>query len=82
MTAPPGYDALRAITAALVDPTTAHLLDQTWSDVGGDPDFHAAVLAAKREVVGTLLVPERHRLVRRAAEFAPDADACAGSTRP
>ncbi|MGA9747832.1 MAG: malto-oligosyltrehalose synthase, partial [Nocardioides sp.] len=66
-----GYDALRAISAALVDPTTAHLLDQSWSDVGGDPDFHAAVLAAKREVVGTMLAPERHRLVRRAAEFAP-----------
>ena len=69
-----GYDALRAITAALVDPTTAPLLEEAWHDVGGAHDFEAVVAEAKRELVGSVLVPERDRLVRRAAEFVADAD--------
>ncbi|RYU15680.1 malto-oligosyltrehalose synthase [Nocardioides iriomotensis] len=69
-----GYDALRAITAALVDPTTASLLEESWRGVGGAADFEAVVEEAKREVVGSVLVPERDRLVRRAAEFADGVD--------
>ena len=69
-----GYDALRAITAALVDPTTASLLEDSWRSVGGPADFEAVVDEAKREVVGTVLVPERDRLVRRALEFVDGAD--------
>jgi (1->4)-alpha-D-glucan 1-alpha-D-glucosylmutase len=68
-----GYDAIRAITAALVDPTTAPLLEETWRATGAGDDYPAAVEAAKREVVGRLLVPERSRLVRRAAELLPGA---------
>ena len=64
-----GYDAIRAVTAALVDQTTAPLLEETWSAAGAGHDYAAGVEAAKREVVGRLLVPERSRLVRRAAEF-------------
>ena len=70
-----GYDAIRAITAALVDPTTAPLLEETWRQAGGGHDYAATVEATKREVVGVLLAPERARLVRRATEFLPDTDA-------
>jgi (1->4)-alpha-D-glucan 1-alpha-D-glucosylmutase len=69
-----GYDALKAVTAALVDPTTAPLVEETWQAAGGGDDFEAAVAQAKREVVDTLLGPERSRLTRRAAAFVPDAD--------
>ncbi len=30
-----GYDALRAVTAALIDPTTSPLIAGTWTEVGG-----------------------------------------------
>ncbi len=66
-----GYDALRAVSAALVDPTTAPTLQETWARTGADGDYASAVDAAKREVVDRLLGPERSRLVRRAAEFVP-----------
>ena len=69
-----GYDALRAVTAALVDPTTAPLLTEAWRSVGGGDSFEAVVDASKREVVSTVLVPERDRLVRRAVEFVDGAD--------
>jgi (1->4)-alpha-D-glucan 1-alpha-D-glucosylmutase len=69
-----GYDALRAVTATLADPTTAGALTDAWKATGGEPELEATVERAKREVVDRLLVPERRRLVRRAAEALPDLD--------
>jgi (1->4)-alpha-D-glucan 1-alpha-D-glucosylmutase len=69
-----GYDALRAVTAALIDPTTAPLIADTWSKVDGGTEFDAFVAEAKREVVTTILVPEQRRLARRAREILPEAD--------
>ena len=69
-----GYDALRAVTAALVDPTTSPLIADTWTEVGGRDDFAEFVADAKREVVTNILGPERRRLARRACEVLPDAD--------
>jgi (1->4)-alpha-D-glucan 1-alpha-D-glucosylmutase len=69
-----GYDGLRAITAALVDPTTAPLVNQTWHAAGGDPAFGPVAERSKREVVATLLGPEVARLTRRAAEICPQTE--------
>ena len=69
-----GYDALRAVTAALIDPTTSPLIADTWTEVGGRDDFEEFVADAKREVVLGILGPERRRLTRRACEILPDAD--------
>ncbi len=69
-----GYDALRAVTAALLDPTSAPALEDAWARAGGRDDFEAEVAEAKREVVTRLLGPERARLARRAHEALPDAD--------
>ena len=70
-----GYDALHAVTAALIDPTTAPLIADVWSQTGGGDDFHVFVEDAKREVVSSILGPERQRLVRRAREALPGVDA-------
>jgi (1->4)-alpha-D-glucan 1-alpha-D-glucosylmutase len=69
-----GYDALRAVTAALIDPTTSPLIASTWTEVGGRDDFEEFVADAKREVVLGILGPERRRLARRAAEILPGSD--------
>ena len=69
-----GYDALRAVTAALVDPTTAPALTRAWEATGVSEDLHAMVGAAKRDVVRDLLGPEHARLTRRAVEALPDLD--------
>ncbi len=70
-----GYDALKAVTSALTDPATAPALDAWWRRTGGDPSVSHVVADAKRVVVDELLVPERARLVRRAADCLPDVDA-------
>lgn len=69
-----GYDALRVVQAALVDPASAQVLDETWAATGGTPRLADAVEAAKRHVVGTGLGPEVERLTRRAREALPDHD--------
>ncbi|HET6627514.1 MAG TPA: malto-oligosyltrehalose synthase [Nocardioidaceae bacterium] len=69
-----GYDALLAVSTALVDPAATPVLDRTWGEAGGDPDLEAAVERAKRAVVDDLLGPELQRLTRRAREVFPDAD--------
>ncbi|MBA2463846.1 MAG: malto-oligosyltrehalose synthase, partial [Nocardioidaceae bacterium] len=69
-----GYDALRAITAALVDPTTAPVLTEAWESTGATTGLPSAMDTAKREVVDRLLGPERARLVRRAGEALPDVE--------
>lgn len=70
-----GYDALRVVQAALVDPASAPVLDETWTAAGGSPDEHAVVEEAKRRVVADALGPEVSRLTRRAHEALPTMDA-------
>ncbi|HSJ20596.1 MAG TPA: malto-oligosyltrehalose synthase [Nocardioidaceae bacterium] len=69
-----GYDAMRAVTAALVDPVAAPALDECWHESGGGLDLPDAVERAKRKVVDELLGPEVSRLTRRACESFPDLD--------
>jgi len=69
-----GYDAIRAVSAALVDPATEPVLTQTWVEAGGHPEVELSVQRAKRQVVDELLGPELQRLTRRAREALPDAD--------
>jgi (1->4)-alpha-D-glucan 1-alpha-D-glucosylmutase len=69
-----GYDALHAVTAALIDPTTAPLIADVWAQTGGGDDLDVFIDQAKREVVTTILGPERRRLTRRAREALPGAD--------
>lgn len=69
-----GYDAAKALTTGLVDRAMAPALQQAWERTGGDPSLHHTVLESKRLVVDEVLLPERRRLVRRAAEALPDAD--------
>lgn len=69
-----GYDAMRAVSAALVDPVTLPVLDECWVEAGGGLDLENAVERAKRTVVDDLLGPEVERLTRRACEALPDLD--------
>jgi (1->4)-alpha-D-glucan 1-alpha-D-glucosylmutase len=69
-----GYDAMRAVTAALVDPAALPVLDDCWVEAGGGLDLEIAVERAKRKVVDELLGPEVQRLTRRACDALPDAD--------
>ncbi|HEX5560513.1 MAG TPA: malto-oligosyltrehalose synthase [Nocardioidaceae bacterium] len=69
-----GYDAAKAVSAALVDGATATALQETWVDLGGDPSLEHTIEESKRLVVDEVLVPERRRLVRRAREALPEAD--------
>jgi len=69
-----GYDALQAVTAALVDPASAPTLTDCWLRAGGDPDLAHTEQRAKRLVVEDLLGPEVRRLTRRAREVFPDDD--------
>ncbi|WP_018158043.1 malto-oligosyltrehalose synthase [Demetria terragena] len=69
-----GYDALRVVQAALTDPESADVLDETWAATGGEPDFSVVVAEAKRQVVEQSLAPEVERLTRRAREALPDLD--------
>lgn len=69
-----GYDAMRVVTAALVDPAALPELDETWAEAGGGLGLEHAVERAKRKVVDELLGPEVHRLTRRACEALPDID--------
>ena len=67
-----GYDAMRAVSAALVDTSALPTLDQAWTEAGGGLDLEHAVERAKRTVVDELLAPEVLRLTRRAHESRPD----------
>ena len=69
-----GYDALQAVTAALVNPASAPTLTECWVRAGGDPDLAHTEQRAKRLVVEDLLGPEVRRLTRRAREVFPDDD--------
>ena len=69
-----GYDALLAVSAALVDPATQPVVTETWVEAGGHPEVELSVQSAKRQVVDELLGPEVQRLTRRAREVLPDHD--------
>ncbi|MFZ5847361.1 MAG: malto-oligosyltrehalose synthase [Actinomycetota bacterium] len=69
-----GYDAMRAVTTALVDPEPLPVLDECWVQAGGGLDLENAVERAKRKVVDELLGPEVQRLTRRACDALPDLD--------
>ena len=69
-----GYDALKAVSAALVDPKAEPVLTRTWVEAGGQPEVELSVQRAKRQVVAELLGPELQRLTRRAREVLPEAD--------
>jgi (1->4)-alpha-D-glucan 1-alpha-D-glucosylmutase len=69
-----GYDAAKAISAALVDGATAPALQYAWEGTGGEPSLERVVEASKRLVVDEVLLAERHRLVRRAREALADVD--------
>ncbi|WP_226346381.1 malto-oligosyltrehalose synthase [Agilicoccus flavus] len=69
-----GYDAMRAIQAALVDTDAAADISGAWQSAGGEPAASDAVEAAKRQVVQESLVPEVDRLTRRAREVRGDLD--------
>ena len=69
-----GYDANAAITAALVDPTTADAVSTAWFATGGEPHLDVEVDRCKRQAVEALLQPEMGRLVRRAVEALPGHD--------
>lgn len=72
-----GYDAMAAITAALVDDAAAPTIDEVWQRALAEGDAHdaeAAAADAKRFVVENGLVAEVERLTRRAHEVRPDLD--------
>ena len=69
-----GYDAMRAVTGALVDPETLPVLDECWVEAGGGLDLPHAVERAKRTVIDDLLGPEVQRLTRRACDARTDLD--------
>lgn len=69
-----GYDANAAIMTALVDPTTAAVVTDTWVATGGVPDLQDEVDRSKRLVVHELLAPEVNRLLRRATQALPALD--------
>lgn len=80
-----GYDALRAITAALVDatPEAADAVRTAWEDdARGEPSLHVVERTSKRDVLELSFRPETARLARRAAEARPDlpADGLAQAT--
>jgi (1->4)-alpha-D-glucan 1-alpha-D-glucosylmutase len=74
-----GYDAILAITHALLDPAGCAALTALYEQMsGGDTDYEAVVEQSKRDAVERVLVPEVERLVREitpiaAGEFTPDA---------
>jgi (1->4)-alpha-D-glucan 1-alpha-D-glucosylmutase len=69
-----GYDAAKVVAAALADRAAAPALQEAWEATGGEPSLEKVIEGSKRQVVDEVLVPERHRLVRRAREALVDAD--------
>lgn len=69
-----GYDALRAISGALVDttPQVVDVLKGAWQDAGGEAGLDVSERVSKRRVLQLLLTPEVGRLARLAALARPD----------
>jgi (1->4)-alpha-D-glucan 1-alpha-D-glucosylmutase len=66
-----GYDAMRAIQAAMVPPVGPEL-DERWRAAGGEPSLERVEIEAKSLVVRHLFEPEVRRLAARAASAAAD----------
>ena len=67
-----GYDAMRAIQAAMVPPVGPDL-DERWRAAGGEPSLERVEIEAKSLVVRHLFEPEVRRLAARAVSAAADA---------
>ena len=67
-----GYDALRAIQAAVVPPLGPEL-DERWQAAGGEPSLERVEVEAKSLVVRNLFEPEVRRLARAAIAAAAGA---------
>jgi (1->4)-alpha-D-glucan 1-alpha-D-glucosylmutase len=67
-----GYDALRAIQAAMAPPVGTEL-DERWRATGGEPSLERVEIEAKSLVVRSLFEPEVQRLARAAVAAAGDA---------
>jgi (1->4)-alpha-D-glucan 1-alpha-D-glucosylmutase len=63
-----GYDAITAVQTAL-SPPSGRRLDDLWSGIAGQASVADVELAAKRQVVSTLLAPEVARLARVVREI-------------
>jgi (1->4)-alpha-D-glucan 1-alpha-D-glucosylmutase len=70
-----GYDAALAVSAGLAERAIAPALTDAWEATGGEPSLGAVLDGSKRLIVSEVLVPERARLLRRAREALPGADA-------
>ncbi|MGB7449063.1 MAG: malto-oligosyltrehalose synthase [Ornithinimicrobium sp.] len=70
-----GYDALAAISLALVDPDSSAEITRAWARVGGTSDLADVIDACKNDSVEDLLGPEVARLVRRASQVFPERSA-------
>jgi (1->4)-alpha-D-glucan 1-alpha-D-glucosylmutase len=64
-----GYDAVRAIQAAIVPPVGPEL-DERWRATGGEPSLERVEIEAKSLVVRSLFEPEIRRLARAAVTAA------------
>ncbi len=64
-----GYDAMRAIQAAMVPPVGPEL-DERWRAAGGEPSLERVEIEAKSLVVRHLFEPEVRRLAARAVAAA------------
>ncbi len=71
-----GYDALRAISGALVDtsPEAVAAVRSTWEATGGEPSLHVVERACKRHMLDVAFGAETARLARSAARARPDLD--------
>ena len=67
-----GYDALTVVQTALTPSEATDPLVHLWSEVAGDDSLHDVELAAKRQVLDQLLMPEFDRLARLAERAAAD----------
>jgi len=73
-----GYDALREISAVLVDPAGAEPLTRLYAELTGDPtDFAEVANAGKLLVATTILAAETRRLARLLPDVANVTDAVA-----
>jgi (1->4)-alpha-D-glucan 1-alpha-D-glucosylmutase len=70
-----GYDAIRAVQTALVDPAATATLDDVWARAGGEPDLGRVEESAKRDAVDAMLTAEVDRLCRAAVAATSHPDA-------
>ncbi|HVV08553.1 malto-oligosyltrehalose synthase [Amycolatopsis sp.] len=62
-----GYDALREISGIFVDPAA----EAVFTELAGNPDYHAVEREARRLVTDSILVAEMHRIAALAEDSDP-----------